>query len=375
MPSILPSNLKAGYQAYKQEIDQAVHEVLDSGWYILGQHVEDFEKEFADYLGVRVAIGVANGTDAIHCALRACGVGPGDGVLTVSHTAVATVAAIELAGATPLLTDISMDSYNLSPDSLKRVYQAFRKKLPIKAVVVVHLYGNPADMAAIEPIARENGLIIIEDCAQCHGAILGGRKTGSWGDMAAFSFYPTKNLGALGDGGAIAANRADLAGKAKALREYGWQERYISAMPGFNSRLDEIQAAILRVKLRHLDADNARRRSIARIYSEALSNTPLILPKENPDGEHVYHQYVIRSHERDSLQADLRRVGIGSLIHYPLPVHLQPAYKERLPMDPAGLPNTEEIGPQILSLPMYPQMTGQQVERVIDSILAWQRKH
>lgn len=363
---------RANYLAHKAEIDAAIEQVLMGGRYILGEPVAAFEREFAAYLGVGHAVGVGSGTEALHLALLACGVGPGDHVFTVSHTAVATVAAVELAGATAVLVDIDPATFTMDPnrleDALKQTLRAGRSSARAGgkrrgAIVPVHLYGHPADMPAILALARRFDLWVIEDCAQAHGAASGGRRVGAFGDMAAFSFYPTKNLGALGDGGAVATNNGDLAGRARLLREYGWRERYISALPGLNSRLDTLQAAILRVKLRYLDAENERRRALARLYTELLQESGLRLPVERGDVRHVYHQYVVRTPRRDALQAHLRERGIGTLIHYPVPVHLQPAYAGRLPC-PGGLPASEAAGREVLSLPMFAELSEEQVRAV-----------
>lgn len=369
--SIPQTDPKANYLAHRDEIDAAIARVLESGWYILGAEVTAFEQEFAAYIGAAESIAVANGTDAIHVALRACGIGPGDGVITVSHTAVATVAAIELAGATPVLVDVDPETCTIDPAKIRAAIDAFRNgSVRIRAIIPVHLYGHPADMPAIMEIARAEGILVIEDCAQSHGASIGGRTTGTWGDIAAFSFYPTKNLGALGDGGGIATSDPALASAARLVREYGWKDRYISAIPGMNSRLDELHAAPLRVKLRHLDADNDRRRRIAAAYDAALAGTGLGLPVVRPDCTHVYHQYVIRTPRRDELRAHLRELGIGTLVHYPAPVHLQPAYLDRVAA-PGGMVVTERLVGEILSLPIYPELRAEQVERVIEGITAW----
>lgn len=346
------SDPKANYRAHKSEIDAAIGAVLEGGSYILGREVAAFEREFAAYLGVSHAVGVASGTDALHLALRACGVGPGDAVLTVSHTAVATVAAVELAGAAPVLVDIDPATFTLDCNALA---QAVRKDWGVspKAIIAVHLYGHPVDMPAVMDIAARHGMHVIEDCAQSHGAMILGRQTGSWGHIAAFSFYPTKNLGALGDGGAVVTNDSALAERVRLLREYGWRERYVSDEPGMNSRLDELQAAILRVKLRYLDGENERRRQLAEAYGRALECTGLILPRSG-DTVHAWHQYVIRAAERDRLRAFLSSQGIGTLIHYPVPVHLQPAYRGRVRH--AVLARTEQVVREILSLPMFPEL-------------------
>lgn len=262
----LPADPGANYRAHRAEIDVAIHRVLDSGWFILGREVASFEQEFALYLDARFAVGVASGTDALHLALRACGIGPGDVVLTVSHTAVATVAAIELAGAVPLLVDIDPLTFNIDAERVEDTLKSIDRgdgpspRGRVRAIIPVHLYGQPADMAAIIRVAARYGLKVIEDCAQAHGASIDGRKVGSWGNAAAFSFYPTKNLGALGDGGAIVTNDSEIADRVRLLREYGWRDRYVSSEVGMNSRLDEIQAAVLRVKLLNLDQENDRRR-------------------------------------------------------------------------------------------------------------------
>ena len=271
LPMIPQTDPRASYLEHKAEIDTAIQRVLDSGWYILGKEVDAFERAFAAYVGITHAIGVANGTDALELALRACGIGPGDLVFTVSHTAVATVAAIELVGATPVLVDIDPATYTLDPNCLEAALAHPPAGRP-KAVIPVHLYGQPADMPAILELVRRYDLYIIEDCAQSHGAKLAGRMTGSWGDIAAFSFYPTKNLGALGDGGMVVTKDHDLAEKVQLLRQYGWKKRYVSEYPGGNSRLDELQAAILHSKLPYLDLENHRRREIASQYSELLGH-------------------------------------------------------------------------------------------------------
>lgn len=358
---------KAGYLAHQIEIDAAVHRVMESGWYILGREVESFEQEFAAYIGVDHAIGVANGTDALELSLRACGVGASDLVFTVSHTAVATVAAIELAGATPVLVDIDPGTYTMDPSCLQAALVHAPAGTP-KAVIPVHLYGYPADMPSILELAKRHGLYVVEDCAQSHGATLGGRMTGSWGDIAAFSFYPTKNVGALGDGGMIVTDNQVLAERVRLLRQYGWRERYISDIPGGNSRLDELQAAALRVKLQYLDKENMRRQSLAQIYNALLADIGLTLPEVRSGATHVYHQYAVCLPHRDVLRTYLRQAGIGTLIHYPVPVHLQPAYQDRLPLV-APLSWTEQVAWQILSLPMFPQLSDDQIRRVGECIV------
>ncbi len=362
---------RANYLAHKTEIDEAIAQTLMAGRYILGETVAAFEREFAAYLGVGHVIGVGSGTDALHLALRGCDIGPGSRVFTVSHTAVATVAAIELAGAQPVLVEIDPVTFTLDPQHLEDAVKTLRRRAGgagRDAVLPVHLYGHPANMPAILEIARRYELTVIEDCAQSHGATIAGRRTGALGAIAAFSFYPTKNLAALGDGGAVATDDPALAERVRLLREYGWRERYVSAISGLNSRLDALQAAILRVKLRYLDAENARRRELARLYSELLAGSSLRLPVERGEVRHVYHQYVVRSSRRAALQAHLAATGIGTLIHYPVPVHLQPAYAGRLPL-PAPLPHTEAVAREILSLPMFPELSEAQARQVAAACL------
>jgi len=362
---MLPANPRANYLAHKKEIDAAVARVMESSQYILGQEVKEFEGEFARYIGVRFGIGVGSGTDALRVALMACGIQRGDEVITVSHTAVGTIAAIELCGATPILLDINPSSYTIDQNLIE---QAITKQT--KAIIPVHLYGHPADMTSILDVASRHGLLAIEDCAQSHGATYKDRKTGAWGNLAAFSFYPTKNVGAIGDGGIVVTDDPVLAERARLLREYGWEQRYISRLSGLNSRLDELQAAILRVKLRHLDEENERRQNLARVYDEMLSATDLILPTCSLEASHVYHQYVVRSGRRDSLREFLAKRDIGTLIHYPVPIHLQPAYQGRLKCI-GKMMNTEKIVKEILSLPMYPELTSEQVAQVAGTIVSW----
>jgi len=362
---LLPSNPKANWLAHRKEISSAIDRVLRSGHYILGKQVEAFENEFAGYLGVRFGIGVGNGTDALHLALRACGVGDGDEVITVSHTAVATVAAIELCGAEPVLVDVDLNTYTIDPEAVE---QAITKST--KAIVPVHLYGQPADMERITHIANDRQLHVVEDCAQSHGASYKGRKTGAWGDLAAFSFYPTKNLGALGDGGIVVTDDSGIAERVRLLREYGWRNRYVSEIPGVNSRLDEVQAAILRVKLRYLDKENRKRQSLARTYDSRLKSTSLVLPTCASDSTHVYHQYAVRHRNRDSLREFLTGKGINTLIHYPVPVHQQPAYRGRLRVV-GSMTNTEKVANEILSLPMYPELNQTDARRVAEATVSW----
>ena len=363
---ILVANPRAQYLSHKDEIGVAISRVLDKGWYILGDEVRAFETEFAAYIGTRFGTGVGSGTEALHLALRACGIGPADEVITVSHTAVATVAAIELCGATPVLVDIEPDYFTMDPDKLEPAISP-----RTKAIIPVHLYGQAAALAPILSIAHKRGIRVIEDCAQAHGAMYRGRHVGSWGDMACFSFYPTKNLGALGDGGMVVTSNPALAERARLLREYGWAERYVSHLSGWNSRLDEVQAAVLRVKLRYLDADNAARVGLASLYDEGLTGTGLVLSARRQDATHVYHLYVVRSPRRDDLRIFLNSHDVGTLIHYPVPVHLQPAYRGRL-RGSDSLPETERAAREVLSLPMYPELTEADMRSIIQAVKAFE---
>jgi dTDP-4-amino-4,6-dideoxygalactose transaminase len=358
---ILCSNPAFQYQSYEKEIDDAVKRVFKSGWFILGKEVKSFEEEFANYIGVNFAKGVGSGTDAVMLALKALQIGAGDEVITVSHTAVATIAAIEMTGAKAVMADIEEDFYTLDPAKIELAITA-----KTKAIVAVHLYGQPANLEAIMQIAKKHKLSVVEDCAQAHGAMYNNKRAGSIGDIGCFSFYPTKNLGALGDGGMVVTNDAQLADRVEMLRQYGWKQRYISEFAGVNSRLDELQAAILRVKLSHLDADNAKRMRIAEMYDKQLGETDLILPKKRKDSSHVYHLYVVRTKKRDELMQHLKDKEILAAIHYPVPVHLQPAYRNGQKLEV-----TEKIAKEILSLPMYPELSESDVQKTIDAIIGF----
>ncbi len=339
---------------------------------MLGDEVAAFETELAAYLGVKQAVGVASGTDAIELALRVAGIGPGQAVITPSHTAVATIAAIERAGARPVLIDVDPLTYTIAATDVEAVLSSRREFGGCRpaALIPVHLYGNPADMPALLDVAARHGLRVIEDCAQSIGAKIGDRRTGTFGDLAAFSFYPTKNLGAFGDGGLVATNDRELAARLRALREYGWQQRSVSSFAGVNSRLDEIQAAILRVKLKRLDADNARRSAIASRYAAGLNRPGIMIPTCSDEVTHVFHQYVIRTAGRDELRRFLEERRVGTAVHYPLPVHRQPAYRDR-GLTAGTLARTEKLCDEILSLPMFPQLSDADVDRVIGSISEW----
>ncbi len=358
-------DLAAAYRAQQDAIDTAVARVLAGGRYILGPEVRAFEAEFAAFHGSPHAVGVASGTDALLLALKALDIGPGDEVITVSHTAVATAAAIERSGATPVFVDVHPHTFTLDPALLTAALTAYTK-----AIVPVHLYGQPAHMDPILAFARNHHLSVVEDNAQAHGATGNGRLAGTMGHLAAFSFYPTKNLGALGDGGAILCPDPALAERLRALRQYGWSKRYVSEEVGFNSRLDELQAAILRIKLQGLQEGNEARRAAAARYHELLAGCPIELPVERPSARHVFHLYVIQADERDELARFLTLEGVGSAVHYPIPVHRQPAY-ERYGYEPGTLPVTERLAERVLSLPMFPQITEAQQTAVAYALRAF----
>ena len=373
---VAAANPKSNYLAHKEEIDSAVLKALEGGAYILGDEVARFESAFAEYIGATATIGVGSGTDAIQLALRACGIGAGDVVITVSHTAVATVAAIELVSATPLLVDIEPAGFTIDPQQVEDAIRGFHSYdqggKQIKAIIPVHLYGQPCDMKSLVEIARRFDLRIIEDCSQSHGAMIGEQRTGAFGDMATFSFYPTKNLAAIGDGGAVVTNNHVLADRARCLRQYGWRQHYVSDLVGgMNTRLDTLQAAILNVKLGHLEDENCRRRQIAARYHNDLAPADVVLPQARAGQRHVYHQYVIRTQKRDILRDYLFSKSIGTLIHYPAAVHQQPAYRSRVMIGDAGLPETEKVCQEILSLPVHPQLSEDQVRLVSEAILQW----
>jgi dTDP-4-amino-4,6-dideoxygalactose transaminase len=353
----------AQYRAHQKAIQAAIARVLDNGHFVLGEEVEVFERAFAQYCGVAHGVGVASGTDALELATRALGVGPGDEVITVSHTAVATAAAVLACGATPVLVDIDQASYTLDPSKIEAAITP-----RTKAIVPVHLYGQAADMDAILALACAHRLRVIEDCAQCTGGRHGARRLGSLGDIACFSFYPTKNLGAIGDGGMVVTSDADLAARVRRLRQYGWDEARKTHEIGRNSRLDPMQAAILAAKLPHLDADNARRAEIAARYDRGLAGLPFIVPAVRPNATHVYHLYVVRCDDRTGLMAHLRADQIGSAVHYAEPVHVQKGYAEKCLLPKGGLPVTDAIVDKILSLPIYPELTDAEVGQVIASL-------
>jgi dTDP-4-amino-4,6-dideoxygalactose transaminase len=353
----------AQYRAHRVPIQNAINRVLDSGTYILGAEVEAFERAFAEYCGGGYAVGVASGTDALILALKALGIGPGDEVITVSHTAVATIAAILAVGATPVLVDIDEIYLTLDPTVLDTAATARSK-----AVIAVHLYGQAADLDPILKFARERKLVVIEDCAQACGGRYRGKPLGSIGDIGCFSFYPTKNLGAIGDGGTVLTRDSKIAERLRRLRQYGWDDGRQTREPGLNSRLDPLQAAILHAKLPHLDADNVRRAAIARRYDFGLRGLPITTLKARPDTQHAYHLYVLACGERDALITHLAESQIGCAIHYPVPVHQQRGYAERLVLPAGGLPVTEGICRQVLSLPLYPELADADAEKVISAL-------
>jgi len=355
-------DLKAQYQALKEEILEEIADTLEGMNLFLGKNVRALEEEFARYCGARFAIGVGSGTDALHLILRAMGIGLGDEVITVAHTFFATAEAIALAGATPVFVDIDPVTYTMDPSQIEGAITP-----RTKAIIPVHLYGQPADMDPILALAERHNLKVIEDACQAHGAYYKGKRAGTLGDAAAFSFYMTKNLGGYGEGGIVVTNNAELAKQVAMLRDHGSSEKYHHLALGVNGRLDEIQAAVLRVKLRHLDNWNSARRALARSYSRLLANSPVTTPIESPACQHVYHLYVIETSQRDQLQQWLRSKGVGTGIHYPIPIHEQPAFR-RYGYRPGMLPVTEAKARRILSLPIYPELTQEQLEYVVHSI-------
>jgi dTDP-4-amino-4,6-dideoxygalactose transaminase len=348
--------LAPGVQAIRGELDAAIARVLDSGWFLLGPELEAFEREFSAYHGDGLqAVGVGSGTDALRIGLLALGIQPGDEVLVVANAGVPPVAALVAAGATPVFCDVDPLGHTLDPDEIDR-----RVTSRTKAVLVVHLYGHAAQIDAIVEGARRHGLKVLEDCAQAHGARYSGRLVGTWGDAAAFSFYPTKNLGALGDAGALLTADPGVADKARLIRMYGWRHKYVSELHSTVSRLDEIQAAMLRVKLTHLDAWNAERRALAARYLAGLPNwlTP-------PTGDGVFHLFVVQSHERDQLRTHLAERGVATDVHYPLGAHQQAPYRQ---FANGSLTETERLAREVLSLPIYPELGREDVDYVIEQL-------
>jgi dTDP-4-amino-4,6-dideoxygalactose transaminase len=355
-------DLRAAYLELKNEIDAAAARVLDSGWYILGDEVEAFEREFAAYCGAEHCVGVANGLDALTLALRALGVGPGDEAIVPSNTYIATWLAVSAVGAKPRPVEPDPRTYNIDPT---RIEAAIGPRT--KAILPVHLYGQPADLDPILEVARRRGLSVIEDAAQTHGARYKGRRIGAHGDVVCWSFYPGKNLGAMGDAGAVTTDRADVADRVRALRNYGSRVKYVNEVRGANSRLDPLQAAILRVKLLRLDEWNDRRRRYASLYAEALADRDLVPPFAPNWAEPVWHLFVVRSAARDALQARLTAAGISTLIHYPIPPHLQKAYGEA-GFTRGDFPLAERIAETCLSLPIGPHLTDEQSEAIVATL-------
>ncbi len=359
-------DLKRQYKYLKTELDNAFTNVFESGAFVLGENVRLFEEEFANYLGAGFAVGVGSGTEALHLSLKACDIGPGDEVITVPNTAVPTISAISFAGARPVLVDVTPDTYTIDT---KKIEKKITNKT--KAILPVHLYGHTAEMEQIMRLAKAHNLRIIEDACQAHGAQYNGKNAGTLGDIGCFSFYPTKNLGAYGDGGIVVTNNEELYNKLIMLRNYGEVKKFTSKIEGFNSRLDEIQAAVLRVKLKHLDTWTNRRREIATLYQQLLFNSKVQLPCERQWAKHVYHLFVIRINKRDALKDYLQERGVGTHIHYPIPIHLQEAY-EKLGYKTGDFPISERNAGEILSLPIYPELTTEEIEEVASLIMEFQ---
>jgi dTDP-4-amino-4,6-dideoxygalactose transaminase len=355
-------DLKAQYQTIKPEIDAAMQRVVNNTAFILGKEVAEFEKNFAAYCHTQFCVGTDSGTAALHLALLVCGVQPGDEVITTTHTFIATAEVISLIGARPVFVDIDPRTYNIDPN---RVERAITPRT--RAIIPVHLYGQPAEMDAILDLARKHNLRVIEDAAQAHGAEYRGRRAGSMGDIACFSFFPAKNLGAYGDAGALVTNNAELAERARMLRDHGRRDKYQHLIVGYGYRLDALQAAILGAKLPHLDAWNARRRVIADYYTELLTNSDVITPYVPPHITPVYHLYVVRVKNRDGLKEHLKARGIETGVHYPIPLHLQPVYQNR-GYKIGDFPHTEKAANGVLSLPMYPELTDAQVQQIVDAV-------
>jgi dTDP-4-amino-4,6-dideoxygalactose transaminase len=355
---------RRGYLACRDEVDAAIARVLEAGRFVLGDEVAAFEAEFAAYCGSRYAVATGSGTDALRLSLIAAGVRPGDEVMVPAFTAVPTLAAVVAAGAVPVPADVDPVTCTLDVERA-----AARVGPRTRAVIPVHLYGQPAEMAPLMDLAERHGLAVIEDACQAHGARYGGRRAGAMGHAGCFSFYPTKNLGALGDGGMVVTDDAGLADRVRSLRNLGQRERFQHVEAAGHSRLDEIQAAVLRAKLPHLDRWNARRREIAAAYTAALADSPAVPPSEAPDAEHCFHLYVIQVDGRDGVQDRLRAAGVGSDVHYPVPVHLQPGYRY-LGYRSGDFPASERLAARVLSLPMYPELTDEEVQTVARAVRA-----
>lgn len=349
---------------YEDEIKDRFQCIFDKGWYLQGEENNIFNKAFAAYCGTKYAVGVANGLDALNLIIKAYGFGPDDEIIVPANTYIASVLAISENGCKPVLVEPNLDTYNINPDLIER---AITPKT--KAIMVVHLYGQAVEMEAIWKLAEKHNLKIIEDSAQAHGAMYKGRRVGNLGDASGFSFYPGKNLGCLGDGGAVTTNDEELYLKIKAIANYGSNKKYVNLYKGVNSRLDELQAAVVNVKLPYLDEDNNKRRKIANYYIKNINNPLIILPKSPVEDMHVWHLFVIRTENRDKLQSYLQSNGIQTLIHYPIPIHKQEAYKE---WNNLSYPITEKIHYEVLSLPISPVMTQREIEKVVEVINAYQ---
>lgn len=361
--------LRTQTQRLETEIHSAVKKVIDSSWFVLGSEVKSFEIEFAKYCGTQYCVGVGSGTDALYLALRACGVGRGDEVVTVSHSFIASALAISWTGATPVFVDIDPKTFTINADE---VAQAISTRT--KVILPVHLYGQCADIAPLLTQASDHGLKVVEDACQAHGATYRGQRAGSLGDMGCFSFYPSKNLGAFGDGGAITTKDPELAERLRMLRNYGQKQKYNHISEGYNSRLDELQAAILRVKLRYLDEWNVARRQLASRYDTLLSSH-VLTPEVNEECEHVYHLYVIRSERQELLARYLIERGVGAFIHYPIPIHRQEVYFNGKFRSASQLAVTNLFAKQVLSLPMYPELTLREIEHVAQVIIKFEGGH
>jgi dTDP-4-amino-4,6-dideoxygalactose transaminase len=370
-------DLKRQYERIKDELLSATKRVYERGFFVLGEEVSAFEEEFSRYCGVRYGIGVGSGTDALTLALKAAGIGDGDQVVTAAHSFVASALAISFVGANPLFVEVDPDTYTLDPNALEDLLKRQRsnkRKRRVKAVLPVHLYGHPADMEGIRDIASRYDLLVIEDACQAHGASYREKKVGSLGDLACFSFYPTKNLGGYGDGGMVVTNGKKWNETLRLLRNYGQEKKYRHLLKGCNSRLDEVQAAILRVKLKYLDQWNEARRRKAKVYTEALKETGIVCPTEKESNRHVYHLYVVRVKKRNSLQLFLKERGIDTLIHYPIPIHLQKAYRE-LNFRKGDFPVTEKCAREVLSLPFFPEIEEKELEEVQTRLRSYVEGH
>lgn len=353
-------DLKKINNRYREEIDSRIKNILDKGWYLQGEENENFTKNFANFCGTKFALGVANGLDALNLIIKAYGFGNGDEIIVPANTYIATILAISENGCIPILVEPDIKTYNINPDSIEEKITS-----KTKAIMVVHLYGQAVQMEKIWKIAKKYNLKIIEDSAQAHGAIYQENRTGNLGDASGFSFYPGKNLGCIGDGGAVTTNDEELFNKIKAIANYGSDRKYHHIYKGVNSRLDEIQAAVLDVKLNHLDSDNNKRREISKYYRENIKNSKLILPETYDEKSHVWHIFAVRTQNRDEFQKYLTEKGIQTIIHYPTPPHKQGAYKE---WNNLSFPITEEIHNTILSLPISPVMTDSEIEKVVEVV-------